>query len=390
MVETPARPKFVVIDIDRRGNERIYARRDGVKVRLRGPMFSPEFWSDYHDWRDGALKPKPAARKPAAEGSLRWLCEAYYTSTDYLSGAPRTRYVKRIRLDNICARPAASGVGTFGDAPFKHIEARHIRKLLDAKATIPHGANNDLKALKAMFKFATKRDLVRVNPCAEIAATRTASAGFHTWTAAEREAFRKKHPMGTKARLALEMLLLTGVRRSDLVKLGRPHLRQTGDGEAITFTVTKGSHTHRRVLTLPVLPALRAVLDASTDVLGDLTFISTKFGRPYSEDGFGGWFKRQCEAAGLAHCSAHGLRKLAATTMADNGATAHQLMAVFGWTKISQAEIYTRAADQARMAREGLPLLSAEHVGHETVPLSASIPASGTIPAPNPLKIKEA
>lgn len=391
MADLPKRPKFVTVDVDRHDNERIYARHGGRKVRLRGPLFSAAFWEDYGKWRDGALRPHTGPRiKPALEGTLRWACEQYYSSTDYLSGAPRTRYVKRLRLDNICARPAASGPGVFGDAPFRHIEARHLRKLLDAKAAKPHGANNDLKALKALFKFAVKRDMARVNPCVDIAATQPGSAGFHTWTPAEREAFRAKHPIGTKPRLALEIFLLTGVRRSDLVKIGRPHLRQTAEGEAITFTVTKGSHSKRRTLTLPVLPALRMILDASQDLLGDLTFVTTAFGRPYSVNGFGAWFKRQCVAAGLPHCSAHGVRKLAATTMADNGATVHQLMAAFGWSKASQAEIYTVAADQQRLARDGFTLMSAEQPGHKSVPLSGAVKPSGTISTVKPLKAKEA
>lgn len=393
MIEKPKRPKFVTMDFDRHGNERIYARRDGRKTRLRGPMFSGEFWADYRAWVEGELKPATGPRvKPAAEGTFRWLCESYYVSPRFLADAPRTRYVKRLRLDEICARAATRGEATFGDMPFAQIEARHIDKLLEDKirAGHPHGAGNDLKALKALFRWAYDAPQVpyRSNPCAEVAIPRGAdTGGHHSWTPDERDQFRKAHPIGTKARLALELMLLTGVRRSDLHKIGRPHIRSTPDGEVISFVMTKGSHRRRKTLTLPILPALRTVLDASKDILGELTFLTTQWNKPYTVNGIGNWFKRQCEAAGLPdECTAHGVRKLAAATMAENGATALQLMAVFGWTKIEQAEVYTRAVDQVLMARAGAAKLSPEQSTDKTVPLFGSIPDGETNAATNALK----
>jgi integrase len=48
--------------------------------------------------------------------------------------------------------------------------------------------------------------------------------------------------------------------------------------------------------------------------------------------------------------SAHGLRKAAATRAADNGATTHELMAIFGWVDIKEAEVYTRNANRKRLS----------------------------------------
>ena len=52
-----------------------------------------------------------------------------------------------------------------------------------------------------------------------------------------------------------------------------------------------------------------------------------------------------CVRAGVMGKSAHGLRKAAATRAAENGATVHQLMAIFGWTNVEQAELYTRLCE---------------------------------------------
>jgi integrase len=81
--------------------------------------------------------------------------------------------------------------------------------------------------------------------------------------------------------------------------------------------------------------------------------------RPFSDAGFGGRFREWCNQAGLRHCSAHGLRKAGATIAANNGATAHQLMAIFGWRTLKMAEHYTRAADQQRLAKSAMHMLDA-------------------------------
>ncbi|WP_366927353.1 tyrosine-type recombinase/integrase [Hyphomicrobium sp.] len=83
---------------------------------------------------------------------------------------------------------------------------------------------------------------------------------------------------------------------------------------------------------------------------GDLTFLVTDYGKPFTDAGFGIWFRERCDKAELKQCSAHGPRKLAATALAEAGATSHQLVAWFGRKSIKEAEIYTRAADQKKLA----------------------------------------
>jgi hypothetical protein len=51
------------------------------------------------------------------------------------------------------------------------------------------------------------------------------------------------------------------------------------------------------------------------------------------------------------------LRKAGATIAANNGASAHQLMAIFGWDRIKEAEKYTAKADQRRLAENTMHLL---------------------------------
>lgn len=205
-----------------------------------------------------------------------------------------------------------------------------------------------------MFKFALRKKLTQNNPARDVEYLKSGSTGFHTWTVDEVRQFEERHPIGTKARLALGLLLLTGQRRSDVIRFGRQHVR----GDKITFTQYKGRNRKPKKLTLPVLPALQEIIDATP--CGDLTYLVNDFGRSFTDAGFGNKFRDWCDQAGLHHCSAHGLRKAGATIAANTGATSRQLMSMFGWETLKEAERYTRAADQVRLAESAMHLIEHE------------------------------
>jgi len=122
----------------------------------------------------------------------------------------------------------------------------------------------------------------------------------------------------------------------------------------LTFTQYKGRNRKPHKLVLPVLPVLQKIIDASP--CGDMTYLVNDLGRPFTDAGFGNWFRDRCVEAGVPG-RAHGLRKAGATIAANNGATAHQLMAIFGWDTLKMAEQYTRAADQQRLAEAAMHML---------------------------------
>jgi integrase len=156
------------------------------------------------------------------------------------------------------------------------------------------------------------RDVLKLKP--------KRKGGFPRWTPSDVDKFETCYAIGSKARLALALLMFTGARRSDVVRLGRPHVR---DG-FLTWVPYKGRNQEEPVeVSIPVLPELRSVIEA-TPVVGTTTFLVTDYGRPFT---VGEWCKR---AGGL---NSHGVRKAAATRMADRGANAHALMATFGRLK---------------------------------------------------------
>jgi integrase len=212
-----------------------------------------------------------------------------------------------------------------------------------------------------MFGWAVEYGLLRLNPAREIRKVRYATAGFHTWTVEEVREFEERHPIGTKARLALGLLLYLGVRRGDLVTLGRQHVK---DGW-LRLVPRKTRYRNLEVSQKPILPVLADLIARSPT--GSLTFIETEYGRPFTANGFGGWFRDRCDEAGLRHCSAHGLRKAGATLAAENGATDRQLMALYDWTSEKQANIYTAAANRKRLAAQAAQLLARDQIANTEV-----------------------
>ena len=166
-------------------------------------------------------------------------------------------------------------------------------------------------------------------------------------------------------------MLFSGQRRSDIIRLGKQHAK---DGKRLTFTQHKGRNRKPKRLTLPILPVLQRIIDTTPS--GDLTFLVNDWGRPFTDAGFGNWFRDRCVEAGVPG-RAHGLRKAGATIAANNGATSRQLMAIFGWDTPKEPERYTRAADQKHLAEAAMHLLEAsEQNGTESCPTEE---AGGTI-----------
>jgi integrase len=131
------------------------------------------------------------------------------------------------------------------------------------------------------------------------------------------------------------------------------HFSETKGASSRALGCKKTADAKKRAL--PILPDLRAIIDATPS--GQLIYLVTQFGKPFTAPGFGNKFREWCNEAGLAHCSAHGGRKAGAKIAAENGATAHQLMALFGWETLRQAEVHTRNANRALLAEQAIHLL---------------------------------
>lgn len=347
------RLKYVVEDTDRHGNVRLYYRRKGYpKTRLPEPLGSPAFLAAYRAAEASAKEPPPeksdkiTAIKP---GSIRWLCVQYYQSAMYKQLGTRTQHVRRLILERFCQNK------NDGDKPFRLLQPRNIRTRRDEMVDRPEAANDLLKALRQLFKFAVRYDHHDENPAEKVEFLKSKNPdGFHSWSVSEIEQFEERHPIGSKARLALALLLYSGQRRSDIVLFGKQHL---SDGWLV-FTQQKNKDRKPVRLEIPVIPELQRIIDASP--CGDLTFLVTAFGKPFTSNGFGNWFRDRCDEANLKQCSAHGLRKAASSRLAELGCTEFEIMAVTGHATSKEVTRYTRAANQKIRANSAMRKLSEE------------------------------
>uniref|UniRef100_UPI0034A43039 tyrosine-type recombinase/integrase n=1 Tax=Dongia sp. TaxID=1977262 RepID=UPI0034A43039 len=224
-----------------------------------------------------------------------------------------------------------------GKAQIRHLKAAHIRQIIQERAKTPAAANSLLKRLRALMQFALEADLIKTDPTFSVRPIRQKTAGFHSWSEEEIEKFLDHHKPGSRAHLAFSLLLYTGQRRSDVVRMGRQHVR---DG-VLTIRQQKTGNE----VSVPILAELAGAIAAVP--ADNLTFLRTAFGKPIDAAGFGNWFRAMCNDAGLPkHCSSHGLRKAAARRLAEAGCTSHEIAAITGHQSLKEVERYTRAFDR--------------------------------------------
>jgi integrase len=340
-------PKYVNGYIDRHGRPRFYFRRPGFKTaKLPGLPWSPEFMAAYeqaaagHPIQIGSARTKP--------GMIRALATSYYNSLEFRSMKPITQSVYRNIIDRFCREKDTQGE-EYGDKSAAGLQRKHIIRLMAARADKPDSANGLRKVLRAMMRHAIEIDLRSDDPTQGVKNIKPKSKlGFHRWTEDEISQFEERHPIGSKARLALALGLYTGQARQDVVAMGPQHIR---DG-ILSWVRGKTERSTGTELAIPVHPNLRAVIDATPS--GHLTFLVTEFGKPFAVAGFGNWFREQCDMANLHHCSFHGLRKAASVRLAEAGCTPHEIAAITGHASLKEIVRYTQTADRKRLAHTAM------------------------------------
>jgi integrase/recombinase XerD len=337
--------KYLVQDLDRHGNVRCYVRLPGRrKVRIRGMSGSAEFMAAYH----AALseidsEDKRKDYRIAAKGSFGSVCLAYYASEDFQRLDKSTQKWRRRSLDAICEK--------HGHRLVAEMQPKNVRKLRDEKASKPGAARNRVKALRALFRWAVEEGLAPLDPTSGVRFIPYLTTGHHTWSLEEVAAYEKRHPIGSKARLAMALMLYTACRREDAVRLGPRHVCHG----RIQYVQAKNEHRKPVEMDIPIHPELQAIIESTPS--HHLTFLVTEYGRPFTANGFGNKFKQWCREAGLPHCSSHGLRKAAATRLAEGGATPHEIMAITGHRSLEEVERYTRKALKAKLADSAMSKL---------------------------------
>ncbi len=304
----------------------------GPRIRLRSEFGTDAFWKEYHAAVDGGpTKPKTEDPTKPSLGTLGWALALYRQSIPWGKLSPATRRQR----DNIFKHVLKNG----GAKPLKSITKKVIFDNYQSHAATPNAARNFLDAMRGLMRWAVTASLIDSDPTAEIKASKPKSDGFLPWSADDLVAFYKRWPIGTRERLACDVLLYTGLRRGDAVRFGRPHIK---DGIAEIQTEKTGQWAY-----FLMEPELLDSIAASP--CGELTFIAGERGRPMAKESFGNWFSSAARTAGIKK-SAHGLRKSGATRDAERGFTESELEAKYAWDGGQMAARYTKAVNRKRLA----------------------------------------
>jgi len=332
---------------DRHGKLRFYFRRHGRRIRLPGPPGSTEFMAAY----SAALANMPRAADIGAgrtiAGSINAMVVGYLGSAAFAQLAPASQQQYRRIFEELRRQ--------HGDRSIATIERRHVAAIVDAKAAAtPAAARDLLRCLRLLVQHAIKLGIRQDDPTAGVRVKLPKTGGFRTWTEEDIASFEAAYPIGTKPRLALALLLGTALRASDVVRVGRAHVRSG------TICGIVQQKTGAPLPPIPISADLAAAINAAAPS-EHVVFLLNEHGRSFTPKGFGKWFTKQCERIGLKGLSPHGLRKAACRRLAEAGASANQIAAVSGHASLREVERYTKAADQARMARNAIARTDRQH-----------------------------
>ncbi len=309
--------KYVNAFRDRHGRLRLYFRRPGHKsVVLKGLPGSAEFMAGYETALSGtmATSPKPIGAGRFNAGTVAALTIAYFNSVSFGNLTEGAKRQRRGLLERFAAE--------HGDKRVAMLERRHIEQMVAAKLNTPSGAVNFLVAVRSLMKFAVDTGVIQSNPATGVERPKVRTDGHRTWSEDDIAAFENRHAVGTQARLAFVLLLHTVQRVGDVLRLGRQHIRLEKDGSMSVLIRQEKTGTS---LVLPIVPELKAVLDAMPPSKS-LTFLTTSNGKPYKTRFFTKRFTKWCEEAGLPKGFVpHGLRKAGCRRLIEHGCSTKEV-----------------------------------------------------------------
>jgi site-specific recombinase XerD len=323
-------PKYTRSYFDRHGKPRHEFRRAGYRtVALPGLPHSPEYMAAYAKALADTAPIVLGAKKTMA-GSVDAALVSYYASQAFAGLADTTKQMRRSLLEIFRAEHGTRNIAL--------MDGRALQVIL-SKLT-PSNQQNLKKALRGLVDHCMSKGWIKTDPLPGLKLTKMKVKGHHTWTPEEVQQFRDHHAPGTRARLSLELLLGSGHSKSDVIRMGRQHIK---NGKLSMSRKKTGVP-----FSIPCLPEMVAEIELHAK--DNLTFIVNKRGQPLTAHDFGRRFRGWCDEAGLPQCAAHGLRKASAVRQAMNGATAFELMAWHGWKTIGEAQRYVDEANRIKLA----------------------------------------
>jgi len=263
------RLKFVKAYVDRHGKARHYFRQPGRKsVPLSGLPGSDEFMAAYGQALADTPRVEIAERRTRA-GSINAMVVGYVGSAAFHNLAPASQQTYR-RIFEPMRRD-------YGDMSIATLARKHVMRMLDAKKDTPAAARDFLRCLRLITQYAIDIGIREDDPTAGLRVRLPKSDGYRTWSEDDIAAFRTAYAVGSKPRLALELLLGTALRCADVVKLGRGHVRNG------TISVT--AQKTKTALSIPITAELAEAINAAAPS-EHVTFLLNKRGGSFTAKQF--------------------------------------------------------------------------------------------------------
>lgn len=284
------------------------------------------------EYRYAAYTPHAA---PAGD-TIAGLVDGYQDSIEWRSLGKSTQDHRRTYL-----RPLAA----LGGQLAINVKRRDIIAIYDGfRAARGIGsANGFLATAKALFSWAIQKDILEHTPTLHV---RPVKGGhWRAWTRQEADIAEAGLPEHLRRVILLGRY--TGQRRADLCAM----TWAAYDGSTIRLTQQKTKPGLEPVrLVIPVSPTLKAELDTWRQAASAVSILTNAHGMPWRPESLTQLLPWYLAKLGLTGLNVHGLRKLAATELANAGCSAHEIMSFTGHRTLQMAELYTRSADQVRLA----------------------------------------
>lgn len=335
---------------DRHGSTRWRYRRAGKTISISGQPGEPRFEEAYQAAIEGRLPRKatvvahPGATVPKSfrDAWKRVLRTPEWIVLDNATKSKNTRLAEEFLTLHVIENDPA----LWADMLVEDLKRRHIKEILARFSATPHKAKHLLVTIRKMIAVALDEEWIEVDPSYKLS-YRPEYTGWRAWTDTEREAFEARWPVGSTPRTAYGLALWLGNRRSDVARVKWSWFdfkRNT-----VSFETKKGEKS----LVLPLTPMLREIL-APLPRTNEFVLV-TAYDKPFSEKSLTGRMADWTNSAGMPKgCTMHGLRKTLGKMLAETGASTRQLMETLGHDDIQHAELYSRAAEQERLAKDGM------------------------------------
>ncbi|MGU3286509.1 tyrosine-type recombinase/integrase [Methylobacterium mesophilicum] len=323
------RLRYVDHFTDRHGTMRFYFRRGGGRrTPLPGLPGSEPFMTAYAAALETG-EPKAEATKRGEPGTFDRLIADYFESTGFLTLKAPTKRAYRLAIERLAK------LENIGHRPVATMQRPMVERIMAKRVETPSAANDALKKLRILIKFAIAHGYRKDDPTLHI--KKLKEGAHHTWTETEIDAFEARWPIGSQQRTAFALLLFTGQRVSDVARMSWSDVSL--DGHRISVTQDKTGTK----LDLRLHDDLLHTLAAWPRGPGPILY--TVHGKAFSTKGLGNKMADAIGAAGLPdECVAHGLRKAAARRLAEAGCTPHEIASITGHKSLAEVERYTREA----------------------------------------------